>query len=220
MIDLYTTIHKGQRKTLFEISIDAGKADYTNPESLNKLQKALVLFKEEMRLHALLEEKLIHPLLAERVPRGQIKLEEDHRLMHKELDALLQHLESLRNKSADFEKRGEIALEFYRAWNRFIAFYLTHINMEEEQIQPLLWELCTDVELSTVFKKFLAEQKPNELMINIKMMIPALNIAELVYFVEQGRANAPPEMVQAVLNLAEQLLKPEEWKLLNERLPK
>jgi hypothetical protein len=51
-------------------------------------------------------------------------------------------------------------------------------------------------------------------------MIPALNITELVYFVEQGRANAPPEMVQAVLNLAEELLKPEEWKLLNERLRK
>jgi iron-sulfur cluster repair protein YtfE (RIC family) len=102
MIDLYTTIHKGQRKTLFEISIDAGKADYTNPQSLNKLQEALVLFREEMRLHALLEEKLIHPLLAERVPRGQIKLEEDHRLMHKKLDALLQHLESLRNKPVDF----------------------------------------------------------------------------------------------------------------------
>jgi hypothetical protein len=113
-----------------------------------------------------------------------------------------------------------MALEFYRAWNRFIAFYLTHINMEEEQIQPLLWELCTDVELSTIFKKFLAEQKPNELMENIKIMIPALNITELVYFVEQGRANAPPERVQAVLNLAEQLLNPEEWKLLNERLPR
>jgi hypothetical protein len=220
MIDLYTTIHKGQRKALFEISIEAGKADYANPESLDKLQEALASFMEEMRLHALLEEKLIHPLLAERVPRGQIKLEEDHRLMHKKLDAILQHLDSLKKKPIDFEKRGAIALELYRTWNRFIAFYLNHIDMEEEKIQPLLWELCTDVELSSVFKKFLAEQKPSELMMNIKMMIPALNVTELVYFVEQGRANAPPEMVQAVMNLAEKLLKPDEWKLLNERLRK
>jgi hypothetical protein len=57
MIDLYTTIHKGQRKTMFEISIDAGKVDYTDSDSLNKLREALVFFREEMRLHALLEEK-------------------------------------------------------------------------------------------------------------------------------------------------------------------
>jgi hypothetical protein len=120
------------------------------------------------------------------------------------------NLESLRNKPVEFEKRGEIALEFYRAWNRFIAFYLIHINIEEEQIQNLLWEFCTDVELSTVFKKFLAEQKPNELMEKIKMMISALKITELVYFIEQGRVNAPPEMVQTVLRLSKQFLKPEE----------
>lgn len=87
--------------------------------------------------YAALEEKFIHPLLSDRVPGGARKPEENHRIMHQRFDDLVTHVDGIRAKS-DFEKRRELALEFYRAWNRFLSFYFVHINREEEQAQPAL----------------------------------------------------------------------------------
>jgi hemerythrin-like domain-containing protein len=217
-VDLYSNIHKGQRKTLFEIAIQAGKADYHDPACLDQLIQELIAFKDEMRLHAQLEENHIHPLLCDRVPEGATKLEEDHRQMHKTLDELEQHLTSLHAKPADFEKTAAVTLEFYRAWNRFIAFYLEHIDTEEEHVQPLLWILCTNTELLTAFQRIMADQKPKELMDNLTMMIPAMNVNELVDMLEQGRATTPPETYHAGLALTEQVLPPDEWTVLKGKI--
>jgi hypothetical protein len=85
-IDLYKGVHKGQRVRFFTISKEAGAIDFTDQKAKDRLQEELESFREHMRLHAALEEKFIHPLLSERVPRGSRKLEEDHRIMHQQLD--------------------------------------------------------------------------------------------------------------------------------------
>lgn len=70
------------------------------------------------------------------MPNGARKLEDDHQEMHRQFYDLIANYDSIRSKNMDFEKRSELSLELYRAWNRFISFYLTHINEEEEYVQP------------------------------------------------------------------------------------
>jgi hemerythrin-like domain-containing protein len=217
-VDLYSSVHKGQRRIFFKISSEAGTIDYADEEAVEKFYGELQAFREHMTLHAKLEEKFIHPLLSERVPGGARRLEEEHRIMHQQFNDLVAHLESAKAKPVNFEKRRELALEFYRAWNRFVAFYFAHINHEEEDIQPALWRLCTNEELANAFKLIMANQTPKELMDNLEMMLPAMSLNERVMLLNQGRANMPPEAFQGALRVAENALSSEDWTVLKSKL--
>jgi hemerythrin-like domain-containing protein len=217
-VDLYSSVHKGQRFMFFKISSEAGTIDYADERAFNGLYGELQAFREHMRLHAMLEEKCIHPLLSERVPGGAKRLEEEHRVMHQQFNELVAHFESAKSMPVDFEKRRELALEFYRAWNRFMAFYFTHINHEEEDIQPALWRLCTNEELANAFKQIMANQTPKELMDSLKMMLPAMSLNERAMLLNQGRATMPPEAFQAALGVAQHALSSDDWAALKLKL--
>ena len=217
-IDLYSSVHKGQRLVFFNISSEAGTIDYTDEKAVENLYGRLEAFREHMALHAKLEEEFIHPLLSERVPGGARRLEEDHRVMRQLLKDLMTHFENVKSKPMNFEKHNELAFEFYRAWNRFMSFYFTHINHEEEEIQPALWKLCTNEELANTFKSIMANQTPKELMNNLEMMLPAMTMNERIMLLNQGRATMPPEAFQAALRVAEHTLKQDDWTALKSKL--
>ena len=217
-LDLYVGIHKGQRRKFSEIMMKAGSIDYSNKESLEALHSELTLFANHMRLHASLEERFIHPVLSERLPGGARELEEEHRIMHQYFDDLTSHLERIRTRSASTEMLSELVLEFYRAWNRFIAFYFTHINKEEENIQPMLWKICTADELVGIFRTILSSQNPDELKYDFQLMLPAMNIFERAETLNAGKASMPPQAFQGFLKLAENTLSPDEWTALKARI--
>ena len=217
-IDLYVGIHKGQRGKLSEIMIKAGNVDYSKKEALEVLNSELTSFKEHMWHHASYEEKFIHPVLSERVPGGARDLEEDHKIMHQQLDDIAAQLNRIITGSASAEMVRELVLEFYRAWNRFIAFYFMHINKEEENIQPMLWKICTAEELAGIFKTILASQSPDELKYNLQIMLPASNIFERAETLNAGRASMPPQAFQGVLKLAENSLSAEDWAALKTKI--
>jgi hypothetical protein len=217
-VDLYSPAHKGQRARIFHFAEKAGTMDYSDKTALLTVCEDLKTIRDEFRLHASLEEKFIHPLLSNRVPGGAKKLEQAHRDMHEQLDDVVLHAENLEVKDANFEKQGELGLEFYRAWNRFIAFYLTHINEEEEQIQPTLRSLCTDQELMMTFSTIIASMSPVELMGVLRMMIPAMNQNERTGLLSSVKSHAPPQAFQNISNLAQEVLSPGDWAELKARL--
>ena len=217
-IDFYTGPHKGQRAEFSKISKAAGALNINDQNAITALEEELIRFRENMYFHARLEEKFVHPLLSQRIPGGADRLNEDHKIMHKQLDELLACFEEIKNKPADFEKPEELSLEFYRAWARFTAFYLNHIDYEEENAMPSLWKLCTNDELSETFKKILVDQTPKELTDNLTLMLPAMNPKERVMILTAGRATMPPEAFQAVLKIAEQVLTAEDFASLKNSL--
>jgi hypothetical protein len=217
-IDFYIGPHKGQRAEFSKISKAAGTLNISDQKAILSLEEELNIFREDMFVHARLEEKFVHPLLSQRVPGGADKLNEDHKIMHKQFDELLACFEEIKKKPEDFEKVEDLSLEFYRAWSRFTAFYLNHIDYEEEHVMPSLWKLCTNDELLEAFKKILADQTPKELMNNIKLMLPAMNQKERVMILTAGRATTPPEAFQAALKIVEQVLTAEDFTSLKTAL--
>jgi len=217
-IDLYTNIHKGQRRRFFNISNQAGTLDYTDPKALDTLYDEIISFREHMRRHANTEEKFIHPILSQRVPSGALRLEQDHKVMHQRFDDIVSQLTAIKSLSPDFERRSELVLEFYRSWSRFTSFYFMHINREEEQAMPTLWKVCTDQELASLFKSILSSQGQEELTGDFKMMLPAMNLQEQVDLLSAGRATIPPEVYQSSLKLAQSVLGPNEWAALKTKL--
>jgi nitrite reductase/ring-hydroxylating ferredoxin subunit len=217
-IDLYVGIHKGQRYRFLSIATQAGILDYTKPKTFDALYDELFSFREHLRVHAHVEEKFIHPVLFQRVPSGARQLEEDHRLIRQEFDNLIANFDSLRAKPVDFEKRAELALEFYRAWNRFAAFYFVHINREEEQVMPTLWKLCTATELAEIHQMMIINQTHEQLVEDFKMMLPNANLKEQVEILGSVRVTLSPEKYQGFLKLAKQLLSPKNWENLKTEL--
>ncbi|MBD3207087.1 hypothetical protein GF319_12195 [Candidatus Bathyarchaeota archaeon] len=217
--DLYTSAHKGQRYQLSKINTKAGNLDSYNPKALESLISEFEELRKEFFLHAALEEKYIHPLLYERKPEGASDIEEDHRKQRKQLDDLNKHLNSLQEKPINFEKRGEIALEFYRGLNRFTADYLVHVDMEEESIQPLLWNLCTDEELVEAYGRLISSMEFEELMMFLKIMFPAMNIYERSMMLENSK-KIGTEAYDKISELAENVLDTDDWLELKSRLKK
>ncbi len=161
-IDLYMDAHKGQRLRFSMISKAAGTLNIGNLDAMTSLENEIISFREHMSFHADREEEFIHPLLSERVPGGANRLNEDHRIMHRQFNELLVSFGEMRKKPMDFEKLQEIAQEFYLAWNRFTAFYLNHIDYEEEYAMPTLWKLCAYDELANARGKNLRVPRPQE----------------------------------------------------------
>ena len=217
-IDLYRDVHKGQRRRFFNIAAQAGILDYTDQKALDELYDELCSFREHMRLHARLEEKFIHTVLSQRVPGGARQLEEDHRVIRQEFDDMITYFDGVRAKPVDFEKRGELALEFYRAWSRFIAFYFVHIDREEEQIMPVLWKLCTVEELAETHKLMITNQKMEELVEDFEMILPNANLQERVEILGTVQVLTSPEAYQEFLKLAERILEPNDWANLKTKL--
>ncbi len=191
--------------------------DYTDNKALDTLSKELHSFRNHMQLHAHLEEMFVHTILSQRVPSGAIELEEEHRRMRQEFDNLITHFDGIRVKP-EFERRGELVLEFYRAWNRFIAFYFMHINREEEQVMPVLWKLCTVEELAEAHKLMITSQKQEELAEDFDMVLPNANLQERIEILGQLRVLAPPDTYQEFLRLAEHLLASNDWTILKSRI--
>lgn len=218
--DLYTSIHKAHRYALYTMAIQAGKTDYSEESSVDKLNELLIAFREQLRIHIEAEETFIHPLLSKRVPGGARELEEDHRVHLQRFEDLVKHLEELRALPVDFERLGEVGLEYYRALNRFISGYLVHINKEEEEIQPALWRLATEDELTGVLGGYLSGMRditPEEAGHLLKMMVPAYDPEELSIVFERAEA-APPEAKRMLYALTESMLSAEELASVKRRL--
>ncbi len=217
-IDLYRDMHKGQRSRFFNILVQAGTMDHADLKVLDAMYNELCSFREHMRLHAHLEEKFIHTVLSQRVPGGAKQLEEDHLVIRQEFDDMIAHFDGIRAQLPDFEKLGELALEFYRAWSRFISFYFMHIDREEEQIMPVLWKLCTVEELAETHKLMITDQKSEELVEDFEMIFPNANPQERVEILGTLRVLMSSEAYQEFLKLAERLLAPNDWANLKTEL--
>lgn len=170
-----------------------------------------------MRLHAGLEEKYIHPLLLG-APGAAREIEQDHKAIHTMFDDLITSFEAMMSKPHEYEKLGEMLLEFYRGWSRFLSYYFMHINKEEELIMPTLWKLSNEKELAGAFRSIITNQTPQELKYDFVMMMPALNQGERAEILTGGRINMPPEAFRGFLALTQSLLEPNDWEMLKKNL--
>lgn len=169
-----------------------------------------------MRLHHDWEERAVHPLLADEVPGCAEHLEEEHRVLQHRFDSLIAHLDKMR-KQTGAEKQRALGLEFYLALNRFIAFFLPHLDEEEERVQPALWDLSTTEELIDVAKTAISVTS-EQAKANLVMMVAAVNIEELTSLFTYLKEGMPAAAFQSAVNFAERILNAQDWETLKSRM--
>ncbi len=213
---LYTPVHKGLRARIFRVSTKAGTLDYADQAALNEFYHEFEAVGVQMRLHHGWEERALHPLLAIEVPGCAEHLEEEHRKAHDLFDHLITHLDATRKQSVSDKQRAR-GLEFYLALNRFITFFLHHLDEEEERAQPALWHLSTTEELTDAIQTSF-DVPPEQAKANLVMVIAATNVEELVSLFIHMKESVPSAALQNALNLAERILNARDWETLKSRL--
>jgi len=198
------------------LSVEAGKLDITDRQKVGNFKADFSALVHNIIRHHELEGQFIHPLLTDKVPGGAEKLEEEHRVAAHMMDNLVKYLDEIIAQLSDYSNIKELGLEFYLAYNRFMIYFMAHLNEEEQHIQRTLWHLCKPEEVAAAVGKLQANQEPELAMENIEMIITSVSLFELTEILRQSMPNAPPEAFKRVLTMAERDLGAQEYtKLLS-----
>lgn len=191
-VDVYTKIHKAQRKHLFALSVKIGRTDFMDAEQVSHLKEEIQKTINNLRKHSQHEEHFIHPLYAELGNQAKLFEHEHHDLENS--------LEMLEKMIADHNYDGQ---KIYAEYNRFVAFYLRHIDDEESAQREILWKNYDNDRLMEIIKSFQQSRTPQEGMQDLEFLLPCLNIHETLEILTGMKKGAPETAFQAALQIVE-----------------
>lgn len=176
--DFYTLVHKGLRKRLFDAIVLTGTTDFADDESRSRLAAVMRDLVHTLREHATNEETFLHPVFADALPALAQSFDREHDEHDRALVEVERAFEAACGERASSQDAsqdpGHLA---YRALARFGAFYLGHLEREEEA-QPAIWAQIEEPRLAAAMRSFRASRTPEQNLAGWKMILPALNRAE------------------------------------------
>lgn len=189
--DPYRFIHKGLRAAMFGTLQALGAADPADDAGLGAVldgaDELLALLLEHLRQ----ENHFFHVAIEAREPGGAKALGDEHALLRDALTDLQEDVQRLRRTAA--EGRGRQLHWLYQRFCAMAAEHLSHMQREEDELNPLLWRLYGDEELGTIHLRLLATSEPRLLRALIGWMLVALAPRELAGLLQLLRrlASAP-----------------------------
>jgi hypothetical protein len=183
--DLFTNVHKGIRRALFETCIALGKnPDGDLPAALSAQLSGVIHF---VRHHGENEDVLLLPRLAEAAPAVEARM----RAAHAEIEAALKALE------ASILHDGAAAL-YHRACE-FTARYLEHMREEELELEPQIREALSAEQIDAVGRGSVARTAPDQAHAMLTWMLSAMRPLDA----EELIARLPPGLQRELRGLVE-----------------
>jgi hypothetical protein len=213
-MDVYVNVHKGLRNCITSFSYKTGSTDWNKMSEVKSLQadwqKLLML----VNSHHNHEERFIHPFLARISPGGHRSYEAEHHALMSRLTDLDTHFKSMMHDDGPKAKRAEIGLEFYRGLNLFYADFLHHLNREEVEAERSLHSLCPPEGIMAMVGELIGNIPPDELMLWVDLMFPAMNLPECAELLSIMKAGAPPEAFKALAERVHMARSETDWQNL------
>ena len=211
-IDLLTHPHKEQRQWMYSLSIEAITLDFSDAVQAKKYETAFKALIDDLKDHAENEEMFILPLIVKRFPKEANIFHHDHLEIKVKLQLLLDAIEKI--NQADSQDKTDLALNFYRGFNKFIGEYLLHLDDEEQKILPILEEHFSAEELLGVmiaYKTFREGHHPEKVKEYIKSMAGSLNISALQDLFVSLKRHAPDAIFKNACDLSKAVIDPGLW---------
>lgn len=208
--DLYGRIHKGLRKTMFDLAYEAGRTNYADINEWENLKKQTNEMIHFLNRHGDIEDTFLLPLLESRLPGITQQDSEQHEEVHRQIHAIEEEMARIDAIESSDERRnaGE---GYYLLLNAFISDYLGHMHHEETNTAPLYFEHCSDQELLEMLGKIIASNTPTDTMLMLQHTVPAVDAVERASFLGAIRRNAPPPAFAAIMNAMQGVLNETEW---------
>jgi hypothetical protein len=187
-LDLYREVHKGLRRALFGVCEMAGALD---PEDETARQEFVSRFADldlMLTLHHGHEDAgPLGDLIARITPEFVAELEAAHA-------GAVDGLAELRSAVATFGPGSGTAEQLYGHISAFTAGYLAHMNFEEKTVMAALTERSTFDELLAVQIGIRTSVPPDQMVVFMRSMLPAMNPDERTDMLGGMKAGAPPEI--------------------------
>jgi hypothetical protein len=210
--------HKGLRNALSQMSILAGRTDYTNPDEVAQLHQLGARLFSILTIHAEDENSVTLAHLDTRCPGCSQHDFDDHEEIHRAQQNLEDQLAAISAGAGVGKNMSEAGAEFYLAFSEFHGKYLEHTAEEERVTQLLLWQHFTDEELAAHRGKIMARNPPRTLLTWFEFVIPALTHAERVGLLSGFKRMAPTDFFAEGMEAIQKVLRPSEFGHLQEAL--
>jgi hypothetical protein len=208
--DLYTLIHKAQRKKLFELTADAGRLTAHASGPRESLVADLRHFLAALVVHAEAEDAFIGPLLDACAPEEAAHLQAAHRKVDDLIATLkVQAQVALVSPSVTEDAR------LYRALCLLVTLYLEHIDAEENLAQPALWAHYDDAKLAATQAQIVAVHDPATVAYNMRCMLPAITPEERIRFLSGMKQRLPAPAFAGMRASVASLVGDDEWRAID-----
>jgi hypothetical protein len=208
----YDAPHKGLRNGLSQLSLMAGRTDYSIPEEVTKLHQLGTRVFNILTIHAEDENNVTLAHLETRCPGCSRHDVEDHQQIHLIQQSLEDQLEAIYTGAANRKDITEAGEEFYLAFSEFHGKYLEHIAEEERVTQLLLWQHFTDEELHAHRGEVMAGMPPSTLLIWFEFIIPAQTCTERIALLTGFKQMAPAAFFAEGMRVVQKVLPTSEYK--------
>jgi len=203
-LDLYKDIHKGIRAELFGATLAAGAVDPEDRAGRHEVAARIRSIAAVLESHAHHEDVVIEPALTEHLPW----LAEEIHADHERLEARFARVVDLAGLAAvaPAADRRRLTHLLYLDLGAFTSSYLAHQDTEERVVMPALQDAVGVPAVVAMHQAIVGSIAPAEMAQSLAFMLPAMNAddqAELIGGMQQG---APPEVVEGVLALAQDVL--------------
>jgi hemerythrin-like domain-containing protein len=209
-VDVYREVHKGLRLALFEFVRLVGSLDPTDPAEIEALTRLFGDIDMMLQIHHAHEDGELRALIATHAG-AMIQAVDDY---HEHSDQLLAEL---RSHVAGLSS-GRQDASLYASATGFVAGYLDHMQVEEQQVMPALQATVSPQELVAVQATIRASLAPADMCVFLRYMLPAMTPDERIGTLAGMKAGAPPEIFEMFWAVAEDSLPPSALATVEERI--
>jgi hemerythrin-like domain-containing protein len=200
-IDLYREVHKGLRLALSDLVREVGSLDASDAESIGAFGSLFADLDMMLATHHAHEDGgHLDELIAQHVDADVVQSIHE---AHDRFDVLLH---DLRVAVAALSSGGADTARLYDDVVAFVAAYLLHMNVEEQQVMPALRADVDHDELFGITMEIRTSVPPPQMCVFLRYMLPAMNPDERAGTLGGMKAGAPPEIFDMFWGVAERSL--------------
>ncbi|MEJ2248603.1 MAG: hemerythrin domain-containing protein [Candidatus Lokiarchaeota archaeon] len=216
--DVYGSLHKGIRSLMTEFMYELGKSDVTNTSELTVLGEKLGYLWNILYVHAKGEEEFIFPHLKMKDKKFYMKLKHAHEKFEKDADNFRDSFRKLLGMDIEAPEKQEGMTKFTKGYNTFVSEYFSHMQDEELQANPILWEMLEDEQLMEILSDMSQKPTPELRAYFLPYLLRATNPTERVGVLMGMRRSISESVFNETLNIAKISLAESDWQKLKHTL--
>jgi len=208
--DLFTFIHKSIRSMIYNAASKLQTADFTDEKEVKILLASLRHDLDLLHEHAVNEDNIIFPEIADEEPQMIDVLNEEHKKLESKLNGILALIEKIEHSNS-VEERVRLGNSLNSLFNDFIADYLAHMNHEEATVLEASFKYLTDEELIAIRTRIQSNVPPDKYKVWMNWMLRSLNNSELIGLLGSMKTGAPSNVFQNILDITKSVIDSERW---------
>ena len=211
-VDIYAGIHKAVRAFLCDTLARVARLDLDDDGELDLTVGQVRGLLEFCEHHIANEERFVHPAMEARRPGSAAGTADEH-LHHAAAVAAMRADCAVLESSSGAQREAPWRL-LQRHLSQFTGDSLLHMDSEETGNNGVLQACYSDDELIALHQQILASLPPDEMAVDLCWILKGSSPAERFSLLAGVRADAPPPVFDAMLEVARRSLDAADWSKL------